>query len=322
MTPPTPQKSISPHSALEQIANAIPADCREHIIVVGSLAAGYRYFGKSSGLQVRTKDADCLISPYVTAIDKGALMVERLIEEGWEYHPTNDFPHPGDEKTPNDKLPVARLRPKGSGDFFIELLTVPENSDMEGRDVVRLPTSRGHFGLARFAYLLLAEYKPLPTELGIRIARPEMMALSNLLHHPIIGSALMSGLIEGRKIKRSNKDLGRVIALAWLAENEKEDTLEQWAPEWVEALKNCFFPRWRDLGKQAGGGLRQILGDANQGDLEEAHHTCIYGLLSSKQPTLTVMKVTGERLLVDAIEALEEASNEADEPDALVTVQG
>ena len=94
---------------------------------------------------------------------------------------------------------------------------------------------RGHFSLCSFGFLLLAEYQPIATPFGIAIARPEMMALANLLHHPFIGPERMSGLIGDRKIKRSNKDLGRVLALAYLSEERQEDSLLTWPDVWA----NC-----------------------------------------------------------------------------------
>ena len=51
-------KLISPSTSLERIAAAIPADFRENIIIIGSLAAGYHFFGDNPKLQVRTKDVD------------------------------------------------------------------------------------------------------------------------------------------------------------------------------------------------------------------------------------------------------------------------
>lgn len=297
---------ISPRVALEQLAKTVPTDCRENLVVVGSLAAGYYFFGANPKLQVRTKDADCLLSPRIRAIPAGIAVTEQLFSSDWSYHPTEEFPEPGNESTPDDLLPVARLKPPGQQEWFIELLTVPESQDDLGKRYIRLPTAYGHFSLCSFGFLALADYEPISTDLGIKVARPETMALANLLHHPTIGPELMTGLIEGRKIKRSNKDLGRVLALALLAERKEEDSLLTWPVLWSQALQVRFPSKWRELALGAGSGLRELLSQETTADLEEALHTCGYGLLATQQATEALLRATGERLLADAIEPLEE----------------
>jgi hypothetical protein len=195
------------------------------------------------------------------------------------------------------------LKPPGESEWFIELLTVPESPSDVKKRWIRIETSHGHFGLCSFGFLSLANFRPLPTPLGIAIARSELMALANLLEHPEIRPESMSGLIATREIKRSNKDLGRVLAIARLATAHDEDAMLGWPNIWSAALKDRFPNDWLALARRAGDGLRQLLNQPN--DLEEARHTCEFGLLASTPPTAEQLRVVGLRLLQDAIEPLE-----------------
>jgi hypothetical protein len=115
----------------------------------------------------------------------------------------------------------------------------------------------------------------------------------------------MSGRIGGREIKRSNNDLGRVLAIAYLAEIRDEDALMKWPEVWFSALRSTFGEDFRDRASRAGTGIRTLISPSHVEDLDEAHHTCVYGLLASNPPTRDQLRMAGERLLVDAIEPLQ-----------------
>jgi hypothetical protein len=93
----------------------------------------------------------------------------------------------------------------------------------------------------------------------------------------------MSTSIGGRVLKRSNKDLGRVLAITRLTDPA---SIETWARLWIEALQNIFETEWRGLALKTGGGMRQLLSPAGEQDFEEARHSCEYGLLVSQTPDL------------------------------------
>ncbi len=292
--------NVSPSRILAQVAESVPHDCLTNIIVIGSLAAGYRFFAADKNLYVRTKDIDSVLRPRNKAVESGRAVAEKLLASGWHHRKEGDHTKPGDKNTPDDKLPAIRLVPPNEPDWFVELLTEPEEGDTGDRRWLRLELSTGHFGLPSFAFLTLTTFRPIETDFGLYCARPEMMALANLLEHRSIRPERMSGLIEGRSIKRSNKDLGRVLALARLSGPDKVET---WADEWNEAVATCFPKEWKSLAAVVGDGIRGLL--ASSDDLQEAAHSCNNGLLAARPVTVEQLAMEGQRLLLDAIEPME-----------------
>ncbi len=303
-------KSVSPGAVLNEIVKAIPEEYKKNIIIIGSLAVGYHFFEENENMVVRTKDVDCLLSPRIEAVHAGEAITEKLFASKWSLYKRGKWTTPGDENTPAYQLPAVRLNPPGNKDWFIELLTIPESSANRLKQWVPLKTNYGYFALPSFGFLSLTNYKPLDTKLSIYIARPEMMALANMLEHPEIRPETMSGMIRGRTIKRSNKDLGRVLAIAYLSTGQDADSLEQWPEIWQEALQNRFPEDWQKLAWKSGSGIRALL--QSDLDLDEAYYTCRYGLLASLPPSLEQLRITGKRLLQDAVEPLEKLSGMKD----------
>ncbi len=301
---------VSPARVLREIAAAIPASCKENMIVIGSLAVGFRYFGRAEKMVVRTKDADCLLSPNIEAVQAGIAITEQLLDAKWSLRSEGEWTEPGNKNTPDDQLPLVRLHPPQEKDWYLELLTVPESAANRQKTWQRIHTKYGDFTICSFGYLSLANFKPLATEFGILIARPEMMALANLLEHPKIGPETMSGGFGGRDdVKRGNKDLGRVVAIVHLATGEDEDVLLTWADTWIEALQDRFVDDWRELAAGVGSGLRELI--ASPEDFEEAYHTCVTGLLSEAPPSLEGFRISAQRLFGDVVRVVEAAAGSA-----------
>ncbi|MGJ7523907.1 hypothetical protein ACSFA0_25785 [Variovorax sp. LT1P1] len=293
---------INPKNVVSQVARALPESCRGDVIIIGSLAAGYHYFKESAGDGLRTKDVDCMISPHSNSIVAARSVTEQLVGEGWEYRDDGRWGRPGGPEQAVDELPLVRLHPPGETEWFLELLMAPadledEDGEIPGRALERLETKDGFFALCSFGFLAVTEVNPVISESGVRVARAEMMALANLLHHPEIRPETMAAPFAGRSIKRSNKDLGRVLALAYLAERALEDSTMQWAQAWQKALVAKFPRQAARLLARSCDGIQALLDSPQNRD--EALWTMNNGLLYKFNLDGRALIAIGQRFMSD-----------------------
>ena len=284
---------LLPDLLFRTIAHFVPEALHEHILVVGSLAAAYYHREQLTDRGVNTKDADIVIQP-AGAISESRAVAEGLLAHGWQRH-EKCFAKP----VPEHPLQAIRLWPPESRAFFFELLAFPPAEQTESLQWLPVQLNDGWYGLPSFRFLGLTNFGKATSEHGIRYAVPAMMALANLLSHRRVGPELMSEAIGGRTLRRSAKDLGRVLALAWLA---GRDETEAWSVSWRTALLARFPEEANELAAGAGDGLRQLLGDSSS--LDEAHHAANIGLLAGKGLLPDQLRAVGLQLLADALEPL------------------
>lgn len=74
---------LSPTKTFQQVSDALPEDCRTNLVVVGSLAAGFHFFGDNPDRAVRTKDVDCILEPFHMAVEAGQKIAAQLLGLGW-----------------------------------------------------------------------------------------------------------------------------------------------------------------------------------------------------------------------------------------------
>jgi hypothetical protein len=250
-----------------------------------------------------------LFSPQTVAVNTAVEVTEQLMAANWKQKEDAVYGTGGRPEDNLEDLPVVRLRPpereQEPAQWFLELLAAPPQYQVDGNAKTnqRLHTSAGDFTIPSFAYLALAEWQPLATQHGIFIARPEMMALANMLHHPRIRDDVMR---DTPGWKRSNKDLGRVLAMAYLTvvRDHQEDTEEfdQWAQRMWAALKEKFGGDARRLALGAGSGIDALL--ASHDNLAQALRIANLGLLASLDVNMDAFAATGRRLQAEVLEPL------------------
>lgn len=168
---------------LEAVASRVPAEIRNNIVVIGSIAAAWAFRDISGRATVATKDIDLLLRPGVDAVATAQLLGQRLLSEGWVPQ-FNEGRVPGHAATADAELPALRLTPPGSDEgWFVELLSEPSGEQAERRHWRRFDTPQGVFGLPSFRYMAIAVHDAEESAFGLRVARPACMALAHLLEH-------------------------------------------------------------------------------------------------------------------------------------------
>lgn len=288
---------LDPRVLFDMIAHDLPDELRPNILVVGSLAAAYHFREKIHRDGIATKDADCVIHP-AGAQEECRQIATRLLKDGWRR--TSEC-RPRAQAEPIDALRLIRLNPPRTEAYFVEILAFPEVEQRERVLWIPCQLSDGWYCLPSFRFLGVTERGWRQAENGLHYAAPEMLSLANLLAHPNVGTAVMSGWIGGRPLLRSAKDLGRVLALAWLT---GRDGTEAWLQDWEDALRARFAEEAQVLALTAGDGLRELLAD--RGALDHARHAVDIGLLAGNDVTLEGLRATGLRLVADVLDPLAE----------------
>ncbi|WP_257386941.1 hypothetical protein [Tahibacter caeni] len=264
---------------LHRVAERISPGLRAHVVVVGSIAAAWAFRDVSGTYAVATKDIDLLLRPSVDAVATATSLSRLWLDEGWQPQFTHGR-RPGDETRRDDDLPVLRLRPPGGeANWFVELLAEAPPGQTVRKHWRRFATGLGAFALPSFRYLGVAAHAADDTEFGLRVARPARMALAHLLEHAEPDTTPIAGL-PGQP-PRFVKDVGRAVALWWLARQQSPLADRQWLAEWRETL-TALYPD--DVAALKAAAARGV---ANLADLLRAAHTiALNSLLAAHGTTL------------------------------------
>lgn len=290
--------TLDPVLLFDLIEAHVPRELTPNLLIVGSLAAAYHYREQLELKAVNTKDADVIVHP-AGATAEAARIAEKLFASGFK---PLDRCKPGSSPDNARALSVVRMKPPDSDAYFVELLGFPHADQRERIEWKPYQVNGGWYVLPVFRYMGLTEIEPKTAHNGLKYAAPEMMALSNLLSHPELGDKTIGEPIEGRTLLRSAKDLGRVLALAWLA---GPNETEAWAKRWEAALRLKFQAECGELAAHAADGLKALV--ENPAALDDALWAVTVGLLKGKQVDHEKLKAVALQLRAFALDPLSAA---------------
>lgn len=260
-----PLIALDAEALLRRVAERVPQSLRRNVVVIGSIATAWAFRDVARTAMVATKDIDLLLQPSVDAVSTAEALGAQLLSEGW----TARFPNatqPGTSSTPDQDLPALRLAPPDNQDgWFVELLAEPPADQAERKHWRRFSTPHGDFGLPSFRYMRVAIHAAPEAMLGLRAAEPACMALAHLLEHADPDRTPISGLPGNPP--RFVKDVGRAVALWWLANQQSALAPSRWEEQWASALHETFRDRCDELLFGADNALRALepyMRDAHQ----------------------------------------------------------
>jgi hypothetical protein len=281
---------------LQRVAERVPASLRANVVVIGSIATAWAFRDVSGTHAVATKDIDVLLRPNVDAVATAQALGQALLEHGWQPRYPNGI-QPGAEGTPTDQLPALRMNPPGEDNaWFVELLAEPPASQSTRKHWQRFHTELGDFGLPSFRYLRVAVHDAQDTEFGLRVAHPANMALAHLLEHADPDRTPVSNLPGNPP--RFAKDVGRAIALWWLAREQSPRAGDAWLAAWRSTLAMLYPGRAAEMKAAARAGLASVTDY-----LHDAHVIALNGVLAPHGTTLDAFR-RGHASLSNLIEEI------------------
>ncbi len=280
---------------LRRVAERVPDRLRANVVVIGSIATAWAFRDVSGTHSVATKDIDLLLRPSIDAVTAAEALGQELLDEGWQPRFPNGI-DPGTPDTPVDQLPALRLSPPGTTDgWFVELLGEPPDQSAR-KHWRRFHTAAGDFGLPSFRYMGVAVHGAEETDFGLRVARPANMALAHLLEHSVPDRTPISNL-PGTP-PRFTKDVGRAVALWWLAREQSSMAGNLWHAQWKDTLVALHPDSTAALHEAADSGARSITDY-----LRESHGIALNGVLAPHGTTLDAFRRAHASLL-NLIESL------------------
>jgi hypothetical protein len=262
---------VDADALIRRVATNIPVRMRKHVVIVGSVAAAYAFRDLPGHGTVATKDIDVLLRPASRAIASATSIGTRLLADGWKPVYKEGFGpvRPSEENRP---LPALRLCPPDDDEgWFVELMAVPPKDQTARRDWRRFLTPQGVFGIPSYRRTPVAIHAASETPYGIRVARPECMAMANLLEHADPDTSTFGDREDARYIK----DVGRAVALWWLANVQSVVAYDHWQATLSAAIEALYSDAIDEMCMAALQGLATI--DAN---LITAHTIAVESLLA------------------------------------------